>query len=168
MSDKSHTAEHGFTWIELVMVIAVVAILGAMAIPSMQDTALKKQVKEGLGLADVAKAGVQMAYAMGGQLPADNTAAGLPVSNKIVSNMVKDVVVEQGAITLTFGNSASKLLDGKHVTLRPAVMPGETRVPIAWVCHDLPAPAGMELRGAADRTDIQPSYLPVECRGAAR
>ena len=44
----------GFSWIELLSVVAVVAILALMAIPSLQESALKKQVKEGMGLADVA------------------------------------------------------------------------------------------------------------------
>jgi type IV pilus assembly protein PilA len=165
MPDISHTRQRGFTWIELVMVVAVIAILAAMAIPGMQETAIKKQVKEGLALAEVAKVGVQTAYVLGGAMPADNTAAGLPASDKMVSNMVRDVKVEAGAITLTFGNNASKLLLDKHLTLRPAVIPGESRVPIAWICHDLSPPSGMQVLGN-DHTDLPSSHLPVECRGA--
>jgi len=164
MPDKSHTRVRGFTWIELAMVIAVVAILAAMAIPSMQDTAIKKQVKEGMALADVAKTGVQTVFALTGAMPANNDAAGLPVSDKIVGTYVKDVKVEGGAITLTYGNNASRHLLDKQLTLRPAVVPNEPRVPIAWVCHAMPVPKGMELAGE-DRTTVLPSHLPVECRG---
>ena len=146
------------------MVVSVIAILAAMAIPGMQETAIKKQVKEGLALAEVAKVGVQTAYVLGGAMPADNTAAGLPASEKMVSNMIRDVKVEGGAITLTFGNNASKLLLDKHLTLRPAIVPGESRVPIAWICHDLAPPSGMQVLGN-DHTDLPPSHLPVECRG---
>lgn len=153
----------GFTWIELTMVIAVIAILGAMAIPAMQDTALRKQVKEGLALADVAKAGVQLAWTVSGEMPADNAAAGIPPRGKIVGNMVNDVNVDAGAVTLTYGNNASKALEGKHVTLRPAIVPGQPSVPIAWLCHQVPVPGGMELKGR-DLTDIPASHLPVECR----
>ena len=165
MSDISHTRQRGFTWIELVMIVAVIAILAALAIPGMQETAIKKQVKEGLALAEIAKAGVQAAYTLGGAMPANNTAAGLPASDKIVGNMVKDVRVDGGAITLTYGNNASKLLLDKHVTLRPAVVAGEARVPIAWVCHNMPVPTGMEIVGQ-DLTDLPPNQLPVECRGS--
>ena len=161
---RRHSA--GFTWIELVMVIAVIAILGAMAIPAMQDTALRKQVKEGLALAEVAKAGVQLAWSTTGEMPANNAAAGIPPRDKIVGNMVKDVNVDAGAITLTYGNNASKVLDGKHVTLRPAVMKDQPMVPIAWICNEVPVPGGMELKGV-NETDIAPSHLPVECRLAA-
>lgn len=165
MSDTSDKRHRGFTWIELVMVIAVIAILAGLAIPGMQETALKKQVKEGLALADVAKAGVQAAYSLGGTMPANNEAAGLPPAEKIVGNLVREVRVDGGAITLTYGNNASKLLQDKHVTLRPAVVTGEGLVPIAWVCHDMAVPKGMEIAGR-DLTDLPPNQLPVECRGS--
>ena len=144
-------------------VVAVIAILALMAIPGMQDNMLKKQVKEGMELADIAKKGVQAAYSIGGEFPNNNAAAGIPASHKIVGNMIKDVKVSDGAITLTFGNNASKVLEGKHLTLRPAVVDGEPMVPIAWVCHGAPPPKGMEVRGKND-TDIPLNNLPVECR----
>ena len=156
----------GFTWIELVMVIAVIAILGAMTMPGMQDTALRKQVKEGLALADVAKAGIQIAWSLSGEMPEDNAAAGIPPRDKIVGNVVKDVNVDAGAITITYGNNASTALNGRHLTLRPAIVPGQPMVPIAWICHEVPVPGGMELKGE-NRTDIESSRLPVECRGSA-
>ncbi len=147
------------------MVVGVIAILAAMAIPSMQDTAIKKQVKEGMALAEVAKTGVQTAWALTAAMPPNNEAAGLPPSDKIVGTYIRDVKVDGGAITLTYGNNASKYLLDKQVTLRPAVVPNETRVPIAWVCHDTAVPKGMEIVGD-DHTNVPPSHLPVECRGA--
>ena len=157
-------SSEGFTWIELVLVLAVVAALGAMALPGMQDTALRKQVKEGLALADLAKAGVQQAWSLTGEMPADNAAAGVPPKDKIVGNVVKEVSVEAGAITLTYGNNASRALDGKHVTLRPAFVPGQPAVPLAWLCHEVSVPNGMERKGE-NRTDVGSAQLPVECRG---
>ena len=159
--------ERGFTWIELLGVITVIAILALMAIPSMSEATMRRQVKEALSLADVAKAGVQAAYVLGGgTLPDDNEAAGVPPPEKIVGNYVKQVKVEQGAITLELGNNAHRGLQGKHVTLRPAIVPGEVRTPIAWLCHNLDVPKGMEVKGR-DQTDLPPDWLPVECRGAA-
>jgi type IV pilus assembly protein PilA len=165
MSDKSHTRSRGFTWIELAMVIGVLAILAAMAIPGLEDAAIKKQVRAGLSLADLAKAGVQTAFSLTGAMPPNNDAAGLPAADKIVGTYVREVKVEGGAVTLTYGNAVSALLRDKQVTLRPAVVPGEPRVPIAWVCHDSLVPKGMEIAGE-DRTNIPPNHLPVECRAA--
>jgi type IV pilus assembly protein PilA len=156
----------GFTWIELVLILAIVGILGAIAMPAMQDNVLRRQVKDGFALADVAKAGVQQAWTAGGEMPADNEAAGIPPRDKIVGNVVKDVVVEAGAITLTYGNNASRALDGRRVTLRPAVVPGQPAVPIAWLCHEVPVPGGMEVKGV-NRTDVAAAQLPVECRGVS-
>jgi type IV pilus assembly protein PilA len=153
----------GFTWIEMLMVVGVVALLALMAIPSLHDGALRKQVKEGLVLADVAKGGVQLVWSAAGDMPADNKAAGIPEREKIVGSFVKDVNVDHGAITVTFGNNASSALDGKRVTLRPAVVPDELSVPIAWLCHAARVPHGMEVRGR-DETDVPPEFLPVDCR----
>ncbi|HWH38262.1 MAG TPA: pilin [Usitatibacter sp.] len=153
----------GFTWIEILTVMAVLGVLALMAVPSMRDGVLRKQVSEGIVLADVARVGVQTAWALNGAMPADNKAAGVPESRKIVGNVVQAVSVEQGAITVTFGNNASKALDGKRVTLRPAVVPDERAVPIAWLCHQAKAPGGMEVHGRDD-TDVPPEWLPVACR----
>ena len=149
------------------MVLAVIAILGAFAIPGMQDTALKRQVKEGLELADVAKKAVQAAWSASGDMPTNNEEASLPARDKIVGNVVTAVEVDRGAIHVTYGNNASKALTGLKVTLRPAVVKDEPKVPIAWLCHNVAVPDKMEVKGH-DRTDIPPKWLPVECRGGAK
>jgi len=150
------------------MVIAVIGILALMAIPSLQDNALKRQVKEGMALADVAKKGVQAVWSAVGEMPKNNKEADIPEKHKIVGNMVKEVKVVDGAITLTFGNNASKALDDKKLTLRPAVVADQPVVPIAWICHNVAVPKGMELKGGKDETDIPMSWLPVDCRGAEK
>jgi type IV pilus assembly protein PilA len=157
--------ERGFTWIELLMVLAALAALALMAIPAMQDGVLKRQVKDGMSLATVAEPNVQAAYALAGTMPADNKAAGLPDHDKIVSQLVKDVNVTDGASTVTFGNNASKALDGMTLTFRPAVVPDEHAVPIAWLCHGVGVPKGMQVLGE-DHTNIPDKWLPVECRGS--
>ena len=154
----------GFTWIEMLIVLAVLGILALMTIPAMQDGALKRQVKDGMDLATLAKTAVQLTYAAnGGALPPDNKAAGLPDHDKIVANYVKDVNVAAGAITLTYGNNASKAIDGMKLTLRPAVVPDQPMIPIAWLCHRAGVPGKMEVRGK-DETDMPENWLPVECR----
>ena len=157
----------GFTWIELVLVLGIVAIIGAMAIPGLQDTALRKQVKEGLELASVAKTGVQTVWTTTGDMPKNNEDAGVPAKDKIVGTMVKEVEVDHGAVHITFGNNASKALTGMKVTVRPAVVKDEPKVPIAWLCHNVAVPDKMEVKGH-NRTDIPAKWLPVECRSASK
>ena len=153
----------GFTWIELLLVVAVMAILALMAIPSIQEGTLRKQVRDGIVLADFVKSGVQAAWGAAGEMPADNKAAGLPEPEKIVGSLVSSVRVDNGAVTVTFGNNASKVLAGKKITLRPAVVADQLIVPIAWLCHAAGIPKGMEARGR-DETNLPPETLPVECR----
>jgi type IV pilus assembly protein PilA len=155
--------QKGFTWIELIMVVAVLAALGMMAIPGLQENTLKKQVKDALATADVARKGVEEVYGATGEMPPNNKLAGVPEQEKIIGSLVRGVKVQDGAVTITFGNNASKVLDGKRVTIRPAVVPKEPAVAIAWLCHALPVPKGMEAQGR-DETDIPDKYLPLECR----
>lgn len=157
------TRQRGFTWIELVMVVAVLAALAMMAIPGLQETQLKKQVKEAMSTADVARKGVADTYAATGEMPQNNKLAGVPDQEKIVGNLVKSVKVQDGAVTLTFGNNVSKALEGKKLTLLPAIVPKEPTVAIAWMCHNLPIPKGMEAQGK-DETDVPDKWLPLECR----
>jgi len=153
----------GFTWIELLIVLAVAAVLALLSIPAMHEGVLRRQVKESLGLADVAKHAVQETLSMTGEMPADNKAAMLPEPEKIVGSHVSAVHVRDGAITLVLGNNANRVLHGRKITLRPAIVPDEPIVPIAWLCHAINVPKGMEVLGR-DETDLSPDTLPVECR----
>jgi type IV pilus assembly protein PilA len=114
-------------------------------------------------LAKIAKDPVALAWAVTKTLPDDNTAAGLPVPDMIVSNVVKSVTVEGGAIHIVFGNRANGAIKGKTLSLRPAVVEDAQIVPVAWVCGHASAPQNMTAHGA-DKTDIPPNYLPGNCR----
>jgi type IV pilus assembly protein PilA len=156
----------GFSMIELLVVVVIIGILITMTVPGLKETAMRKQVKEGLELAEVAKKGVGVYYATTGLLPVDNTQAGVPPADKIVGQFNTAVTVKDGAITLTYGNNAGKSIEGKKVTLRPAIVPGYPSVPISWICNEVPVPTNMELRGE-NATSIETAWLPVECRGGA-
>jgi type IV pilus assembly protein PilA len=152
----------GFTLIELVVVLAVVAILAMMAIPSYQDRVIRKQVVEAVELVGFARPSIQAYYSLKHAMPADNADAGLPSAAQIVGNYVSQVVVSGGAMTITFGNKAHPNLAGKQLTLRPAVVDGAPAVPIAWVCGHASPPAGMIAAGA-DLTSLPAQYLPLNC-----
>ena len=187
----------GFTIIEMMVVVGVVAVLALMLVPAYTDRLVREQVNEALPLADrtriaseillrsrrrlwlpvehplltsenvtladIAKRPVALAWAAAQAMPADNAAAGLPVREKIVSDLVSAVAVESGAIHITFGNRANNLIKGKVLTLRPAVVEDAPIVPVTWLCGFAAVPEKMAVRGA-NRTDIPKGYLPVKCR----
>ena len=153
----------GFTLIEMMVVIAIIGILVLMAAPSYQDKIVREQLVAALPLADIAKTPVAMSWALAQAFPADNAAAGLPAADKIVSNHIRSVAVENGAIHITFGNSASGLLKDKILTLRPAVVEDAPVVPVAWVCGFAAVPAKMTVKGD-NKTDIAAGFLPLNCR----
>jgi len=156
--------QRGFTLIEMMVVVAVIAILALMAFPTYQDKLVRDQIAEALPLADVVKAPVTASWSLLRVLPADNAAAALPPPEKIVSNLVSGVALENGAIHITFGNRANGALRGKVLTLRPAVVDDAPVVPIAWVCGGAPVPGNMSAKGT-NRTSVPANYLPLKCRG---
>ena len=150
----------------IVVALAIAGVLLTIAIPSMLDQVARGQIKEALALASVARKPIDAAWSLGAALPADNASAGLPAADRIVSNTVSAVRVENGAIHLTLGNKISGALAGKVVSMRPAVVAGENAVPIAWVCGHASAPPPMTLMGA-DHTDVDVRLLPFECKADA-
>lgn len=151
--------------IELMVVLAVVAILAMIAVPSLQDRVVRDQIIEAAKLADVAKDPVALAWKLTRTLPADNAAAGLPAPERIVSNLVSAVTVENGAVHLSFGNRANATLRGKTMSFRPAVIDDAQVVPVTWVCAAASAPRPMTIHGS-NRTDVPARYLPLNCRAA--
>jgi type IV pilus assembly protein PilA len=156
--------QRGFTLIEVMVVVAIVAVLALMAVPTYQDKFVRDQIVEALPLADIVKAPVAASWLVLRTLPADNLAAALPPQDKIVSNLVSSVALEGGAIHMTFGNRANGGIRGKVLTLRPAIVEDAQVVPIAWVCGLAPVPGNMTAKGT-NRTNIPANYLPLKCRG---
>jgi type IV pilus assembly protein PilA len=160
---RPQPSSDGFTLIELMVVLAIIAILALMAVPLYGDKYIREQVIEGIRLTDIAKKPVAATWAATKAFPDDNAAAGLPVPDKVVSNYVKSVTIEAGAIHVVFGNQANGALRGRTLTLRPAVVEDEPIVPVAWVCGFAPAPEKMTAMGA-NKTDLERNWLPLNCR----
>ena len=100
------TRQRAFTMMEMLAVIAVIAILATLAVPSYLEPIVRDQIKAAMPLADIAKQPIAAAWSSTQTFPADNAAAGLPIPEKIVSNYVSSMTVQDGAIHLTFGNRA--------------------------------------------------------------
>jgi type IV pilus assembly protein PilA len=155
---------HGFTMLEMAAVLAIIAILAIIAVPSFQDRIIRNQIIAAVPLADIVKTPIALSWATVQTLPENNAAAGLPVAEKIVNNYISAVSVHDGAIDITFGNSANGLIKGRILTLRPAIVADAPIVPVVWVCGNADVPGQMTVRGE-NRTDIPANYLPLNCRG---
>lgn len=145
------------------VVIAVIGILALMAAPNFHDTIVRNEIKEALPLADIARQPVAVSWAAVQLFPRDNAEALLPPPEKIVSNLIKSVAIRDGAINITFGNRANGIINGKVLTLRPAVVEDSPVVPVAWVCGSAEAPDKMTVKGK-NETNIPDAFLPFNCR----
>ena len=102
------TMQKGFTLIELMIVVAIIGILAAVALPAYQDYTKRARVSEGIGLASGAKTAVAEFFASKGHFPASNASAGLPTAASIAGNAVTSVTVgTSGAITVVYNDKVA-------------------------------------------------------------
>ena len=139
--------QQGFTLIELMIVVAIIGILAAIAIPAYQDYTIRAQVSEGLSLSAGAKAAVAEFYQDQGGWPTDNTQAGVEQSTNIKGQYVTQVDVTNNVITVTYGNKANKNIKLKTLKLTAADNTGS----VGWTC-------------AAGTADLKAKWLPAACR----
>ena len=147
----------GFTLIELMIVIAIIGILAAIAIPAYQDYTIRAKIAEGLNLAATVKLAVTETYASKSQfLTNNNLSYGLSPAASISGNYVSSVGVTgaSGAITITYNNNlgGTPSANGGTIILDPT--PGQGTM--LWVC-DGTGPTG-------DAGTLQNKYRPSECR----
>jgi type IV pilus assembly protein PilA len=150
------TMQKGFTLIELMIVVAIIAILAAIAIPAYQNYLIRTQVSEASVLTDGAKTAVAEYYSNTGKFPGSNSSAGLALAASISGKYVLSVDVAAGSnpgvIFATFNaTQANAAIQGLHFALSPITTSGS----ISWSCND-----------TAKDTTVDPKYLPQSCRNA--
>jgi type IV pilus assembly protein PilA len=139
--------QQGFTLIELMIVVAIIGILAAIAIPAYQDYTIRAQVSEGINLASGAKAAISEYFMDSGALPASNAEAGLEAAANITGNYASAVTVSTGGrVTVTYsGTEVNAQIAGQTLNLVPTTNAGS----VQWTCS---------------RGNLQAKHVPSACR----
>ncbi len=168
--------QKGFTLIELMIVVAIIGILAAIAIPAYQDYTIRAQVSEGLSLASDIKAGVAEYMAQTGDWPLNLAEAGMGASAVLSDKSgryVESLEVLNGTITITYGRDANSKIVGSTLGLQPLV---NDNGDVAWACGESIDPlntyddSGGSVGGGtvsgdnAAATDLNDKHMPASCR----
>jgi type IV pilus assembly protein PilA len=146
MHSKSKRTTSGFTLIELMIVVAIIAILSAIAIPAYRDYLARTQASEGFEVASGAKAAIWEYVTNTGVFPPSNESAGLPSPTSLSGKYVSSVRIERsGVVTVEYLMAdTNDALRNTNLQLSPINNGGS----IAWACNGT----------------INPRFLPSTCR----
>ena len=164
------TLQKGFTLIELMIVVAIIGILAAIAIPAYQDYTIRAQVSEGLTLASDIKAGVAEYMAQTGSWPVNLAEAGLGSGAALTDKAgryVESIDVTTGTIQITYGKDVNAKINNQQLAIQPYVnLNGD----VVWRCGAADAPAdadddpGDGTASVAGTTNLADKHMPASCR----
>ncbi|EMS2021696.1 pilin [Neisseria gonorrhoeae] len=155
-----NTLQKGFTLIELMIVIAIVGILAAVALPAYQDYTARAQVSEAILLAEGQKSAVTEYYLNHGIWPKNNDEAGVASSDKIKGKYVQKVEVNNGVVTAQMASSnVNNEIKNKKLSLWAKRQDGSVK----WFCGQ-PVKRDDAANDAGNGTNIETKHLPSTCR----
>jgi len=148
--------QKGFTLIELMIVVAIIAILAAIAVPAYQNYIIRSKVTEALTSADMARTAVSETFQTKGTVPGTNGSAGLPgTPASVATKFMSDLQITTGGIITVTVQGTNSDADGKKITLSPLEGDNSTALatgysgPINWKC---------------EATSVPSKYVPASCR----
>jgi type IV pilus assembly protein PilA len=157
--------QKGFTLIELMIVIAIIGILAAIAIPAYQNYTIRSQVTEGLSLADGWKTAISEFYAQDGSFPSGSSTSGsatqIVAAGASTGKYVGTIAVAAGGqIVITYtGSQVNAKLSGEALDLNPGL---DGNNDVVWICGKALVPTGVS-SAPADATTVSAQYLPSSC-----
>jgi type IV pilus assembly protein PilA len=159
--------QKGFTLIELMIVIAIIGILAAIAIPAYQNYTIRSQVTEGLSLADGWKTSISEYYAQNGSFPTSSSTTGgtgtVAVSGASVGKYVGSIAVIAGGeilVVYTGTQANAKLVASPNLSLQPGL---DANNDVIWICGTATVPTGVTAAAPATSTSVSAAYLPNSC-----
>lgn len=161
---RTSAGSAGFTLIELMLVVAIIGILAAVALPAYQDYTIRSRIAEALVLAGDGQRAVVDYYDRWGRLPLNNAAAGLARPEAYRTRVVTGIEINSGVVEVAVAPDGITAAKGK-IYLRPAINRAYPTGPLAWVCNNTgKVPDGFEVVGTVGQDRLLAKYLPGSCR----